>query len=992
MVALTIGMATYNDYDGVYFTLQALRLYHDLTETELLVVDNYGCPHTKALVEGWVGGRYVRATEVQGTAVPRERVFREAQGAAVLCCDSHVLLAPGAIARLKAYYRDHPETRDLLQGPLVYDDLRTIATHFEPVWREQMWGIWGTDARGGDPEGEPFDIWGQGLGVFSCRKPVWPGFHPGFRGFGGEEGYIHEKFRQRGGSALCMPWLRWNHRFGRPSGVPYPLSVEDKLRNYLIGHLDLGVELAPVRAHFAQHLSAETIARVEAEARECVLAPTPELAKNKKRKAKKAKKRKAEKEEQEAVAPRHLAFPTPILPTNPPLVSCILPTYNRPPSHQHLVEEAIESFLRQDYPNKELIVVNDCPEQELVCDAPGVRVVNVPRRFRTLGEKRNFGVQLARGELIAPWDDDDINLPWRLSLSVERLGNAGYFNPKMSWFMMAGKLFSDCSTGVGHNHSLMTRDAFEAVGGYPAISLGEDAEIDGALFANVSCVGEERLPRPEWYYIYRWGVSPAHLSGSSEKSFWSEIGTRPIEAGTFVLHPHWRVDYTELTRELLVRLEEAASSEPTGEMDDLCHPNVGVDGIESNWVTPEVILFVVGGAGPKRTSSSREFPLLNRQAGESKAGHLSRVIRQVDEAVAAGGTHLLVPREAADWLGDHPHLVEYMAKVHELVEADPKTGTVFELRQPEPMPTGEMPVTWHGKPAIWLVWTGNNPLPDILSLCLASVRLHNSADFEVIVVTPENLREYVDPHPAYKYLSLVHRSDYLRCLLLHNHGGVYLDMDTIGLRSLARVYAELADYDLVTYDGAIWGEVFGIGAFGPTRRGSVLTRGWSEAVERLLDRRHDDLAAFRKRDLNPGADCLGWSELCREQVQPVARRLAAAGQLSVRLLEPTWAHVAAGGPAYDELFQTGSPQPPDTELLILNHAMFPEEVRRLGIEEILRSDLGICRLLQQTLGWSARDEGDIAEIAAVGQLVTSRRAPQMRLSGHYARPRQMPLD
>src|SRR5215218_307201 len=68
VVALTIGMATYNDFNGVYFTLQALRLYQDLRDTELLVVDNYGCPNTKQLVEGWVhGARYVLATEVRGT-------------------------------------------------------------------------------------------------------------------------------------------------------------------------------------------------------------------------------------------------------------------------------------------------------------------------------------------------------------------------------------------------------------------------------------------------------------------------------------------------------------------------------------------------------------------------------------------------------------------------------------------------------------------------------------------------------------------------------------------------------------------------------------------------------------------------------------------------------------------------------------------------------------------------------------------------------------
>jgi hypothetical protein len=94
----------------------------------------------------------------------------------------------------------------------------------------------------------------QGLGVFSCLKEAWPGFHPGFRGFGGEEGYIHEKFRQAGGRCLCLPWLRWMHRFGRPAGVKYPLSIEDKLRNYVIGHAELGLDLTPVLEHFSQYL------------------------------------------------------------------------------------------------------------------------------------------------------------------------------------------------------------------------------------------------------------------------------------------------------------------------------------------------------------------------------------------------------------------------------------------------------------------------------------------------------------------------------------------------------------------------------------------------------------------------------------------------------------------------------------------------------------------------------------------------------------------
>jgi hypothetical protein len=129
-----------------------------------------------------------------------------------------------------------------------------------------MWGVWATDPRGSDPDGEPFEIPMQGLGAFSCRTDAWPGFHPGFRGFGGEEGYVHEKFRRAGQRCLCLPWLRWVHRFGRPRGTPYPLLVEDKLRNYLLGHLELGLDPAPVLAHFSQFLTADRVARTYEEA------------------------------------------------------------------------------------------------------------------------------------------------------------------------------------------------------------------------------------------------------------------------------------------------------------------------------------------------------------------------------------------------------------------------------------------------------------------------------------------------------------------------------------------------------------------------------------------------------------------------------------------------------------------------------------------------------------------------------------------------------
>jgi glycosyltransferase involved in cell wall biosynthesis len=249
--ALTIGMATYDDFDGVYFTLQALRLYHDLSDTELIVVDNFGCGATRQLIQDWTQVRYISATDVRGTSAPRDLIFREARGETVLCCDSHVLFLPGTIDRLRRWVRDHPESNDLIQGPLVYDDGRSLSSHFQPVWRNLMWGDWTNDPRGANVDGPAFEIPMQGLGVFACRRRAWPGFNTEFRGFGGEEGYIHEKFRQAGNLCLCLPGLRWMHRFARPSRVRYPVILQDRIRNYLIGHAELGLDLEPVLAHFS---------------------------------------------------------------------------------------------------------------------------------------------------------------------------------------------------------------------------------------------------------------------------------------------------------------------------------------------------------------------------------------------------------------------------------------------------------------------------------------------------------------------------------------------------------------------------------------------------------------------------------------------------------------------------------------------------------------------------------------------------------------------
>jgi len=102
-----------------------------------------------------------------------------------------------------------------------------------------------------------------------------------------------------------------------------------------------------------------------------------------------------------------------------PLVSCVMPTTS---DRLPFVQQSIKYFLRQDYPNKELVVIEDGPQsiRDLVPDDPQVRFVHLPGA-RTLGAKRNFCVETARGELIMHWDDDDWMAPHRIRYQVEAL-------------------------------------------------------------------------------------------------------------------------------------------------------------------------------------------------------------------------------------------------------------------------------------------------------------------------------------------------------------------------------------------------------------------------------------------------------------------------------------------------------------------------------------------------------------------------------------------
>ena len=107
-----------------------------------------------------------------------------------------------------------------------------------------------------------------------------------------------------------------------------------------------------------------------------------------------------------------------------PLVSVLTPTYNR----RKFVPAAITCFKAQSYPQDriEWIILDDGTDKvkDLFdsCGLTNIRYVALPEGEKLpIGAKRNRLNEMATGEIIVCWDDDDYYPPDRIKKAVNKL-------------------------------------------------------------------------------------------------------------------------------------------------------------------------------------------------------------------------------------------------------------------------------------------------------------------------------------------------------------------------------------------------------------------------------------------------------------------------------------------------------------------------------------------------------------------------------------------
>lgn len=220
------------------------------------------------------------------------------------------------------------------------------------------------------------------------------------------------------------------------------------------------------------------------------------------------------------------------------MISVLTITYKR----HKLLEEAIESFLKQELPPEcEMVIINDNPDVDYVFDHPNVRIINHKERFPSISAKLEWGYKQCKYDYIYRLDDDDLLTPWALkSVKIDIDTNPGFeiYRSEGMYFFLNNK-FEKQSSNI-NNGNVYTKAYFDRIK-FPDKSGNEDDDI---TFHHNARIYESKLKHT---MIYRWGMGTFHISG---------LGIQPNQVildhadrvldntkGIINLHPHFNNDY-----------------------------------------------------------------------------------------------------------------------------------------------------------------------------------------------------------------------------------------------------------------------------------------------------------------------------------------------------------------------------------------------------------------------------------------------------------------
>lgn len=267
---LTIGIYVYDDYDGVRYLIDSIRINNPeiLSNIEFVIIDN--CPDTtnsNALMEFLttsvknVAFNYVAYGRYPNHAY-RFEAIELAKTPYVLVTESKTQFTPGSLKSLIDFFDSGMDEGRIITGPRIKDDFSDVMTHFKYEWNGEFYGVAEKDPRV-DSQVEPFEIEGILPGVFAIRKADWRKISRA--AFASNGAYAEDvvlsmrKFLTLGKRPLCLPTFKWTCRMIKTNGKNIPDSVLNRFHNYATAFLQLGLndKLIELKTQYAEKITNE---------------------------------------------------------------------------------------------------------------------------------------------------------------------------------------------------------------------------------------------------------------------------------------------------------------------------------------------------------------------------------------------------------------------------------------------------------------------------------------------------------------------------------------------------------------------------------------------------------------------------------------------------------------------------------------------------------------------------------------------------------------
>lgn len=209
-----------------------------------------------------------------------------------------------------------------------------------------------------------------------------------------------------------------------------------------------------------------------------------------------------------------------------------------------------------------------------------------------------------------------------------------------------------------------------------------------------------------------------------------------------------------------------------------------------------------------------------------------------------------------------------------------------------------------------------------------------------IALAPEGWRDRLFGRARRQRAAIAQRADYIRALLLHTHGGLYIDSDAIVLESIQPYFDALDAHGFLV-----------------TRRSS-------------LGKRHTAINFYGARPGNPviaeyvrqmGVRLTGpldyrWNEVGHEMLTPIVDAMPQhALDVPESEIQPiTWEQADAAFP--DTTLAPEAVLRPDTRIFMLYSGPFKGVLKDVPLEQLYWSDMLISRIYRRALGIASRED------------------------------------